>query len=157
VGTFKFRLEPIVSLKKRAEDLRKTELAKARKELGTRETQLVNLFQHRRACQERLVPEVECSNLDVPGRLVYYAYMERLTDEIADQVSAVEQSREDVASKREQLLESSREKKALEKLRQRMKERFTAGIKKSEQASLDETAGKLHGRNGNGKIQWKKE
>jgi flagellar export protein FliJ len=157
VGTFKFRLEPIVSLKKRAEDLRKTELAKARKELGTRETQLVNLFQHRRACQERLVPEVECSNLDVPGRLVYYAYMERLTDEIADQVSAVEQSREDVASKREQLLESSREKKALEKLRQRMKERFAEGIKKSEQASLDETAGKLHGRNGNGKIQWKKE
>ena len=157
MGAFKFRLDPVVSLKKKAEDRRKTDLAQARRELGKKETHLVNLFEHRKACQERIVPELECSNLDVPGKLVYYAYMEKLTDEIADQACAVQQSRDDVESKRELLLASSREKKALEKLRHRMKERFTKRVKKAEQASLDDTAGKLHSRNGNGKLQWKKE
>jgi flagellar export protein FliJ len=157
MGTFKFRLEPIVSLKKRAEDLRKTELAEAKRELSMKETRLVNLFEHRKACQNSLVPELDYQGLDVPGRLVYYAYMERLTDEIADQVSAVDHWREDVAGKHELLLESSREKKALEKLKQRMKARFTESAKRTEQAALDETAAKLHGRNGDGKLQWKKE
>ena len=157
MGAFKFRLEPVVSLKKRAEDRRKTDLAEARKELGKKETHLVNLFEHRKACQERIIPDLECSNLDVPGKLVYYAYIERLTDEIANQACAVQESREDVESKRELLLESSREKKALEKLKHRMKERFTKSVNKAEQASLDDTAGKLHRRNGNGKLQWKKE
>ena len=157
MGAFKFRLDPVVNLKKRAEDRRKTELAQARKELGRKETRLVNLFEHRKAWQEKVIPELECSSLDVPGKLVYYAYMERLTDEIADQACAVEQSREDVESKRDLLLESSRDKKALEKLKDRMKERFTRSAKKAEQASLDDTAGKLHSRNGNGKLQWKKE
>jgi flagellar FliJ protein len=157
MGAFKFRLDPVVSLRKRAEDLRKTELAEARKDLGKQENHLVNLFEHRQACQEQIVSELECASLDVAGKLVYYAYMEKLTDEIADQSSAVEQSREDVENKRELLLESSREKKVLEKLKQRMKTRFTESVKKAEQASLDDTAGKLHSRNGNGKIQWKKE
>jgi flagellar FliJ protein len=157
MGAFKFRLEPVVSLKKRAEDHRKTELAEARRVLGKKETNLVNLFEHRKACQDRVVSNLECSNLDVPGKLVYYAYMERLTDEIADQASSVEQSREDVESKRGLLLESSREKKTLEKLKDRMRVRFTESRKKAEQASLDDTASKLHSRNGNGKLQWKKE
>jgi len=157
MGAFKFRLDPVVSLKKRAEDIRKTELAEARRDLGLQETQLVNLFEHRTACQQRIVSEQPCSNLDVAGKLVYYAYMERLTDEIAHQARTVEGSRGDVESKRELLLESSREKKALENLRKRMKERFTEGVKKAEQASLDDTAGKLHSRKGDGRLQWKKE
>jgi flagellar FliJ protein len=157
MGAFRFRLDPVVSLKKRAEDRRKTELAEARKELGKKETDLVNLFEHRESCQQRVVTEMECRSLDVAGKLVYYAYMERLTDEIANQACAVRESREDVETKRELLLESSREKKALEKLRHRMKERFTESVKKAEQASLDEVAGKLHSRNGDGKLRWKKE
>jgi flagellar export protein FliJ len=157
MGAFKFRLDPVVSLKKRAEDLRKTELADARRDLGKQEIQLVNLFEHRKACQERIVSELECRNLDVAGKLVYYAYMERLTDEIADQTSTVEKSRDDVECKRGLLLASSREKKALENLKCRMKERFTETAKKAEQASLDDAAGNLHRRNGAGKLQWKKE
>ncbi len=157
MGAFKFRLEPVVNLKKRAEDLRKTELADAREGLGKQETHLVNLFGHRKACQERAISDLECRSLDVPGKLVYYAYIERLTDEIANQAGAVEQSREDVESKRELLLESSREKRTLEKLKDRMRTRFTESAKKAEQASLDDTAGKLHRRNGNGKLQWQKE
>ena len=60
-------------------------------------------------------------------------------------------------AKRELLLESSREKKALEKLRHKMKERFTQSEKRNEQACLDDTAGNLHGRKGNGKLHWTKE
>jgi flagellar FliJ protein len=157
MGAFKFRLDPVVSLKKRAEDIRKNELAEARRDLGRQETHLVNLFEHRAACQQRIASQPDCSNLDVEGKLVYYAYMERLADEIANQTGAVERSRGDVESKRELLLKSSREKKVLENLRHRMKEKFTDGVKKAEQASLDDTGGNLHARNGDGKLRWKKE
>jgi flagellar FliJ protein len=157
MSAFKFRLEPVVNLKKQAEDIRKTELADAKRNLGKHETHLVNLFQHREACQAGLMPASECSHLDVAGKLVYYAYMERLTDQIAEQAAVVTESREVVANKRELLLESSREKKTLEKLRERMKQRFTEKARKAEQADLDETAGQIHVRNGNGKLRWKKE
>jgi flagellar FliJ protein len=157
MGAFKFRLDPVVSLKKRAEDLRRTELAEARKELGKKENRLVNLFEHRKACQQKLAPEIAESGLDVPGRLVYYAYMERLTDAIADQTAAVKQTREDVDTKLERLLESSREKKALENLKQRVRDRFVRDARRAEQASLDDTAGNLHRRTSEGKLKWKKE
>ena len=157
MAAFKFRLESVVNLKRRAEDIRKAELAEARETLGKKESHLVNLFEHRAECQDRVTTGLASSNLDVPGKLVYYAYMERLADEIANQTCDVEKSREDMETKRELLLESSREKKALEKLRPRMKERFTESEKRNEQACLDDTAGNLHGRNGNGKLHWTKE
>jgi flagellar export protein FliJ len=157
MGAFKFRLEPIVSLRKKTEDERKTALANAKRELKQKETHLINLCERRKACQNSMVAEPDGGNLNVPGKLVYYAYIERLTDEIASHACAVEQSREDVESKRTLLLESSREKKALEKLRERLKERFNFSARKAEQASMDETATQHHCRNGNGNLRWKKE
>jgi flagellar FliJ protein len=156
MSAFKFRLEPVVSLKRKVEDERKTALARAKKDLNQRETDLVNLCKHRKACQNLAVTDLESGHLDISRKLIYYAYMEKLTEEIASHICAVERSKEDVDAKRDLLLESSREKKALEKLKDKMKARYISKTKKAEQAALDETAGNIHGRKSDGKLQWKK-
>jgi flagellar FliJ protein len=153
---FRFRLEPVVSLKKRLEDQRKSELAVARENLKQKETRLVNLCRRKETCQTSM--NCDCrGSVDISSKLLYYAYMEKLTDEIADHASAVEQSKEDVELKRDQLLESSREKKALEKLRERMKQRYVVRTRRSEQAELDETASRRHGRKSDARLVWNKE
>jgi flagellar export protein FliJ len=157
MSVFKFRLDPVVSLKKKLEDQRKTALAEARKDLQRKEDLLVNLCEHQEVCQGRLGEEMRAGALDVSRKLIFYAYLERLADEISNHTVAVDKSRDDVEAKRDLLLESSREKKALENLKQRMKDRHDRRAKKLEQAALDDTAGQIHGRKTDGKLAWKKE
>jgi flagellar export protein FliJ len=154
---FKFRLEPVVSLKKKKENERKTALAQARKDLQRKESLLVNLCEHKDACQTKLGSEMTMGYLDVSRKLIFYAYLERLADQIARHTVDVEECRGDVETKLDLLLESSREKKALENLRERMKDRHNRHTKKIEQSAIDETAGRLHGRRTEGKLAWKKE
>ena len=157
MASFKFRLEPVVSLKKKVEDERKTALAVAKKDLKQKEKRLVNLCERKLECQNMMGAEMDRGNLDISQKLIYYAYIERLADEIADHTTAVERSREDVETKRDLLLKSSTEKKALEKLRERLRHRHMAEARKCEQKSLDETAAKLHRRRSDGKLVWNKE
>ena len=154
---FKFRLEPVVSLKKKVEDDRKTALARAKEDLEQKESTLVNLCGHQEACQDRMGSQAANGNLDVSQKLIYYAYMEKLAEDIATHAHAVEHCREDVETKRDLLLESSREKKTLEKLKDRMRARYVSEAKKSEQNALDETAVQFHRRKHAGKLSWKKE
>jgi flagellar export protein FliJ len=96
-------------------------------------------------------------SLDISGKLIYYAYSEKLADEIAAHAVKIQQSKEDVETKRDLLLESSREKRMLENLKQRMKARYLTNTKRCEQASLDETAGKAHNRKQSTEVPWAKE
>ena len=155
MAAFKFRLDPVVSLKKRAEDERKIALASAKKDLQKQESRLVNLCCRRDTCQNRDCPRTDSGGLDKSAMMIYYAYMEKLAEEIANQTSAVERTKADVEAKRELLIESSREKKALEKLKERMRLRYLYRLNRAEQASLDETAGKFHRRRTAGRPSWK--
>jgi flagellar FliJ protein len=155
MAAFKFRLEPVVNLKKRAEDKRKIALAHAKKDLDRNQTHLVNLCDRRDTCRSDEWPAGAEGSLDKSAMLIYYAYMEKMAEEIANQTCAVERSKADVEAKRELLIESSREKRTLEKLRERMRHRYLYELNKAEQASLDETAGRLHCRTTAGKPSWK--
>jgi flagellar FliJ protein len=154
---YKFRLEPIVSLKKRKEDERKTELAVAKEDLKQKESRLVNLCRHREVCRERLGETIDDGDVDVQRNLIYYAYMERLADEIADHISDVARSRDEVETRRGLLLESSREKKTLEKLKEKDRGRYMLKSKRDEQTALDETACQTHTRKGDNSLLWSKE
>jgi len=154
---FKFRLESVVGLKKQREDERKIALACAKKDLKQKLEDLNSLQRERRNTVEAAGNTAGCGGLDVAEMLVYYAYLEKLTDEIADSACAVERSREDVESKRDLLLRSSREKKALENLRDKMKARYLLEARKAEQASLDETASRFHTLKSQKGLHWKED
>ena len=154
---FKFRLEPVVGLKKQKEDERKIALAGAKKELQQKEECLLGLHNEKRDCVEAVGSKSESGGVDIAEMLVYYAYLEKLTDEIAENTGAVERSREDVESKRDLLLQSSREKRALENLREKMKARYLLAARKAEQVIMDETAGRFHTLKSEKGLHWKKE
>jgi flagellar FliJ protein len=154
---FKFRLQPVVGLKKQKEDERKIALACAKKDLRQKEENLVSLHNERRDCVEAVGNRVDHGGVNITEMLVYYAYLEKLTDEIADSTGAVERSREDVENKRELLLQSSREKKALENLRDKMEARYLVQARKAEQANMDETASRFHTLKSRKGLHWKEE
>ena len=154
---FKFRLDSVVGLKKQKEDERKIALASAKKDLKQKEEDLLSLHDKRRNCVEAAGDRIECGGVDITEMLVYYAYLEKLTDDIADGTGAVERSREDVENKRELLLQSSREKKALENLRERMKARYLLQARRAEQANMDETASRFHTLKSKKGLHWKEE
>ena len=154
---FKFRLEPVISLKKKMEDERKLALGLARRDLRQKEERLNSLCEHRQACQDSAEDKLAEYSLDIGKMLIHYAYIEKLTDDIANHTCVVEQSRQDVEKKRGLLLESSREKKTLERLKEKMKERHVYQAKRAEQAVLDDTAGNFHARPSDRKMVWKKE
>jgi len=154
---FKFRLEPVINLKKKLEDERKLALGLARRDLRQKEERLSSLHEHRHTCQESAEEKLAEYSLDIAKMLIHYAYIEKLTDDIADHTCVVKQSKEDVEKKRGLLLESSREKKTLERLKEKMKERYVYKAKRAEQAVLDETAGNFHARPNDRKMIWRKE
>jgi flagellar FliJ protein len=157
MGTFKFRLEPVISLRKKVEDERKLALGLARKDLRQKEDRLNSLCEHRQACQKSAGSKMVEHSVDIAKMLIHYAYIEKLTDDIASHTCAVEQSRQDVEKKRDLLLKSSRDKKTLERLKAKMKERHAYQVKRTEQAVLDETASTYHRRPDDRKMVWKKE
>ncbi|MGD9141587.1 MAG: flagellar export protein FliJ [bacterium] len=154
---FKFRLESVVGLKKKKEDERKIALASAKKDLMQKEECLLSLSNEKRDCVEAVGNKTELGGVNIAEMLVYYAYLEKLTDEIAESAGAVERSREAVENKRELLLESSREKKALENLREKMKARYLLAARRVEQVNMDETAGRFHTLRSEKGLQWKEE
>jgi len=130
---FKFRLESVVGLKKQREDERKIALACAKKDLKQKLEDLNSLQRERR------------NTVEAAGNTA------------GDSACAVERSREDVESKRDLLLRSSREKKALENLRDKMKARYLLEARKAEQASLDETASRFHTLKSQKGLHWKED
>lgn len=157
MAKFNFRLEPVVSLKKQKENQRKIALAQAKDELAKRERNLINLCEHKDECEKALIEDLLAGTVDISRKIIFYAYLERLTDEISQQKERVSEARRDVEVKRDLLLETSREKKTLERLRNRMWERYLKEMRKIEQTMLDEVGVQMHCRNGEGGLARKKE
>ncbi|MGQ9603167.1 MAG: flagellar export protein FliJ [bacterium] len=157
MARFSFKLEPVVSLKKQKENQHKAALARAKDELTKRQNRLINLCEHKNECEKALVDELLTNTMDISRKIIFYAYLERLADEITQQREQVTEAEKDVEEKRHLLLKSSREKKSLEKLKHRMWERYLKKMRKTEQAVLDEVGGQMRSRNGEGSLIWKKE
>lgn len=142
---FRFSLQRVLDARKHKEDLRKRQLAAAKQEELEERERLSFLEQQ----SQELRSELGCH----VGRVVrasemamYYSYSQQLDRVIAQQQQAVTQAAQKVHEKREELLASAKEKKALEKLKEKMKDRHAVEIGREEQAQLDEAAARLYAR-----------
>lgn len=142
---FRFPLQRVLDARKHKEDLRKRQLAAA-KEAELAEKERLRLLEQD---SKQLRSELGCH----VGRVVkasemamLYAYSRRLDRDIAQQKEVAGQAAELVAHKREELLISSKEKKVLEKLKEKMWDRHGVEEGREEQAHLDEVAARLYAR-----------
>ncbi len=137
MNKFKFKLETVLKVKTRVEDLRKIELReaefrreKARLELSRCQAEVeVNIELYREKFRQRINPEEANS---------YHQYLKWLNLQVDLALLKLEECEREVAVRRERLIEASKEKKILEKLKEKAYQEYQAEQLNMEIKFLDE-------------------
>ena len=155
---FQFRLQKVMETTQTREEIKKRELAIAMQKLRENEAELETMMDvledhisHFEACRRRSALKVsELRNLS--------GYMEKLRQEIQAQTKKIAELAEEARLHREKLLEITKDKKVLEKLKDRKYEEFKKKLRSMEQKFMDEVSARSYanGKNkasGNGIMQ----
>ena len=155
---FQFRLQKVMETTQTKEEVKKRELAVALGRLRENEAQLEKLLdsleqhiKHYESCCNRSAFKVsELRNLS--------GYTEKLRQDIQAQVKKIAQLTETARLIRKKLMEITKDKKVLEKLKDRKYEEFKKKLRSMEQKFMDEVSARSytngnHKSNGNGIMQ----
>ncbi|MBN1826864.1 MAG: flagellar export protein FliJ [Candidatus Eisenbacteria bacterium] len=134
---FRFRLQKVMNVKQCIEDRKKQDLAVAERTLEREERALSSLHDLEEECR-RAVLEQRTGRIDIAWEEVHRARFDRLMRDICRQIEAVEHSRRRVSREREELVECSKERKTLEKLRENNLIEHMREWLRSEQKETDE-------------------
>jgi len=137
MSKFKFKLETVLKVKVRIEELRKMELSEAefrceqaRLELCRWQDEVeVNIGLYREKFQQRINPE-EANN--------YHQYLTWLNHQVDLALIKLQERRKEVDQCRQRLIEASKEKKVLEKLKEKAYQDYLAEQLNAEIKFLDE-------------------
>ena len=149
---FQFRLQKVMETTQIKEEIKKRELAKAMQKLRDNEAQLETLLgslkehiSHIESCHKRSTLKVsELSHLS--------GYMEKLGQEILTQTKKIARLTEETRVYREKLLEITKDKKVLERLKDKKYEEFKKKLRSMEQKFMDEVSTRSYV-NGNNKAK----
>ena len=149
---FQFRLQKVMETTQIKEEIKKRELAKAMQKLRDNEAQLETLLEeleehisHIESCHKRSTLKVsELSHLS--------GYMEKLGQEILAQTKKIARLTEEARVYREKLLEITKDKKVLERLKDKKYEEFKKKLRSMEQKFMDEVSTRSYV-NGNNKAK----
>ena len=155
---FQFRLQKVMETTQTREEIKKRELARAMQKLRKNEAELETMLEvleehisHFETCRRR-------STLKVSKLRNLSSYMEKLRQEIQTQTKKIAQLAEEARDHREKLLEITKDKKVLEKLKDRKYKEFKKKLRSMEQKFMDEVSARSYANgkskaNGNGIMQ----
>ena len=135
---FEFRLQKVMETTKTREELKKRELAKALVVLAQNESLLESMFERLEEQIEeyntrKLKPSMTASDL-----MNFSHYTEKLLDDIQHQKRTIENLAEKVRQHREKLIEITKDKKILERLKEKRYEEYRKKLRSMEQKFIDE-------------------
>ena len=142
---FRWRLESVKKAKEREEERRQEALAEARNALRAEEGKLAELRREQEATARKL-REKQKGRLNPSDLALADAYQKELEKRARKQIGEVEKARTVSEQKREILLESVQENKALENLRGRAEKRHRKEVQRRDQAANDEAANRKSNR-----------
>ncbi|MDP9017932.1 MAG: flagellar export protein FliJ [Candidatus Eremiobacteraeota bacterium] len=149
---FRFALDPVLEHRKRIEDQRRQELALAQLALNAATAELLRLLEEFRKNSNIL--REDHKTFDVEQLRLHYAHLEFLDRAITAQEAVVAQRKAEHAQTRLRLLEASKEKKALDKLKTRRQEAHVAAEAIVDQRELDDSNARRYSRlTAGGKIE----
>lgn len=135
---FEFKLQKVMETTKTREELRKRELAKALVVFAQNESLL-------EAMLERLEEQIEEYNtrklkpsMTASDLINFSHYTEKLLTDIQHQKKTIEDLAEKVRQHREKLIEITKDKKILERLKERRYEEYRKKLRSMEQKFMDE-------------------
>ena len=133
---FKFPLQSVLDMRKRTEDERQQVVAERKRALELSEAELQRLNDEFRASSDRL----RSAHREFSGEelRLNYAHLQFLDRAITAQIRVVAERRVSLDRARADLLEATKERKVVEKLRERRHQAFVAEELRIEQNELDD-------------------
>lgn len=136
---FTFTLQSVLEQRKNAEDRLQKELAHLDRQLQAQKAALNDLRARRSQCS-RSLQQSQCKGISIGDARIYMSFLERTDRKIEAAVEALNQLRAQHHQKRLQVLEAVKQRKAMEKLKERKYRQWRKAQNRREQAQLDEAA-----------------
>lgn len=134
---FQFRLQRVLKYRETIEDTRKKEFAEISR-IYELEAEKLRSLQEEQSEKLQELGELQRGILNLLVILFYHAYLGRLRTEIDAQAKRVEEVRLEKEQKREALIQASKDKKVLERLRERELEAYQKEEDRKLQIFMDE-------------------
>jgi flagellar FliJ protein len=144
VKKFRFALQPVLEQRERVEEDRKAALAARQRDLAAAELELDGFNQRFRTHSEML--RGEHRKLTAEDLRLHYAHVAFLDRAIDAQLGVVATRRAEVDRARALVLEASKERKAVEKLKDRRRDAHAEEERRVEQNDLDDANARRHSR-----------
>jgi flagellar FliJ protein len=142
---FQFRFETLLATRRHAEDALQKELSDAKRALAAEQTLLRESKEaHRRSMLE--LRQRQSEGFHAQDLLLFGSFLERLAREIDARMKRVAAAERRVNQKRVLLVEAMKQRKVLEKLREKDERDFQQALARSEQKFIDEVATGRHAR-----------
>jgi len=135
----KFYLQRLLEVRELMERKRQKELAECKQQIVNEQRKLSELNDTKRDFSNTLDA---ADNLTAAVMLTYHEYLSQLREKISLQNKTLQNLTEEKEQKRDALLQSAKDRKILEKLKERIMERMQASENDREQKQLDEIAGR---------------
>lgn len=136
---FRFELQPVLDTRRLKEDLAKRALSEAEERLN-RARARVKKIEDRIRCETAYLKTLASAEVDPEKIIASERYIERLKAELVVAQHDVEACEAETARLRAALVERMKERKAMERLRDKAYERYKYEAARQEQAFLDELA-----------------
>lgn len=137
MAKFVFRLQSVLGVKQKVEDLKKNEFGKAVGLLARARQKKADMEQSKADCIDGLRNSID-KNIEPKDILLYNQYIDRLKHMIELQEAVIIKVEAYVEEKRAELVEAMRDRKTLETLKENDFEEFLEEEKKAEQKVVDE-------------------
>jgi len=137
---FTFSLQPLLDYRKRYEDRLKKELAEIKKEEKRQKKIIEQLHKKRIKCEEELRKRRISGEIEIASLLIYQFYLDKLSLQIEEETKKMEEIFLKIKNKQTQIIEASKNKKVLEKLKEKRWLKFIDDVEKDEQRFIDEIA-----------------
>jgi len=135
---FSFRLEKLLALKERIEALKRGEYGAAMQRVAEREKAIMALHAERTTTSADERCHLTGDNLNVARLQMYSRYFHHLRGQLLLSHEVKRSLEKKAEDKREEMVESSREKRTLERYKEKLRLRHIQELEKAEQAELDE-------------------
>lgn len=145
---FQFRLQRVLNLKEQKEQAIKEELAWLKKKEWEKQQEIQSMKETLRGCEEALLKKEE-EPFYIHDILFYLAYREKLCNEIKREEEKLQNLQKEIEDTRERLIAASKEKRVLQRLRERRWLQYVEECEKEEQGILDEVGISMHFRGAN--------
>jgi flagellar FliJ protein len=136
---FVFKLQALLNWKKNLEELSQMRLADKLKDLKTQQEEIQTLMNHRSAYSQE-INELSLKGLKVCDYITYQQYFEESYKDLILKVAKKRLTIQEIEVERGKLIAFTKERKILEKLKEKRLKKFLYQVEKEDQIKNDERA-----------------